>query len=113
MDYINQFYENLNIYYSLIVYDGDPPHDLITELEYEDFPVVLLRDIGALNYYVENHRMFVIHKSQLNELVFTRHNDLTEFNIIFCINNAGFDSVLNVLETNKPSSAENIFITVI
>ena len=111
MDIIDIFYTNLNIYYSLLIYDEIPPYDLIKELEINDYPVSLIPNISKLRKFERNTRMFVIKHSDLNELLFLKQNNIYQYNIIFCTNSPSFKKVHEVLSDKKPECIENVIIT--
>jgi len=119
MDFINYIYDNINVYFSLIIYDDDTePTKLektINLLTEHDYPIKYIEDIKDIKH-IENYehisaRIFAIHKDHFNELCFVKNNNMLQYNVIFCMNTPSFNSITNSLEYIKPACQENIIIT--
>lgn len=110
MNIIDEYYSNLNIYFSLLVYRSDIPYELIGELKEDNYPVVVVRDLRELDYYELNYRLFVIDIDKLGELIHAKQNCVEQYSAVFCANDT-FDDVMNLLEEKKPSCVENILVT--
>ena len=112
MEIINNFNNNINIYHSLILYNEDiPPYDLINKLKINDYSVVLLSKIDDIAQLEINNRMFVIHDSKLDELLYFKNNNIYQYSIIFCCDDRSYENVIKVLHNKKPDCVENIIIT--
>lgn len=119
MDLINNIYDNINVYFSLIIYDDDTEcaklEKLMNSLDKHDYPVKYIDNIKDIknieNYEHVSARVFAIHKDHFNELCFVKNNNMLQYNVIFCINNQCFNSIMDSLEYIKPSCRENIIIT--
>lgn len=109
MNIIDDYFSGLNIYFSLLVYRSDIPHQLVEELKRADYPVVILHDLTDLDFYEINHRMFVIDVGLFAELMFLK--GIAQYSVIFCMDDDTFDCILSVIEEKKPSCVENILIT--
>ena len=110
MNFIDEFYENLNIYYSLIIYDHDPPYDLVRQMRLNDYPVIILYNVNEIEHYEINNRVFVIDKNLLKELLFVKNNNIHEYTVMFCMNDT-FETVCEILDDSKPNSIESVYIT--
>lgn len=111
MDIIDGFYTNMNIYYSLVLYDDIIPEELVKELELADYPVVVVNKINDIEILEMNHRMFVLNINMMKELLHMKNNSLHEYSVIFCINDLSFLKTNNIMLENKPISYEKIYIT--
>jgi hypothetical protein len=111
MEIINNFNNNINIYHSLILYNEDIPYDLINKLKVEDYPIVTLSKIDDITELEINYRMFVMHDSKFNELLYFKNNNIYQYSIIFCCDDRSYDNVINILHNKKPDCIENIIIT--
>lgn len=111
METINQFYENLNIYYSLLIYYKTPPEALITELRNNDYTVAIVRDLRKLERLEMNHRMFAIQASKIDQLLFEKRNRIDEYTLWFCVDSESFEYTKNKLCEKKPDCIEKTFIT--
>lgn len=110
MEIIENIFDNINVYYSLIIYEQSIPISLIKTLEVYDYPVVTITNMNIFNEYQENYRMFVMDVNNLNELIFMKQNDLHQFNVIWCISDEVFTKVTDIIQKNKPTCYENIII---
>lgn len=119
MDLINNIYDNINVYFSLIIYDDDAEaaklEKLMNNLDKHDYPVKYIDNIKDIknieNYEHVSARVFAIHKDHFNELCFVKNNNMLQYNVIFCVNDQCFNSIMDSLEYIKPSCRENIIIT--
>ena len=112
MDFINYIYKNINIYYSLIIYDDtNIPTEFVKLLNLNDYPAKIINNIADIEEYEHNVRIFVIHVDTFNELLFIKNNSIDIYSIIFCINDNCFNYIQNALNTKKPDCHENILIT--
>ena len=119
MDFIKYIYENINVYFSLIIYDNETDitklEKTILHLEEWDYPVKYIEDIKDIKH-IEKYehvsaRIFAIHKDHFNELCFVKNNNMLQYNVIFCMNNTCFNGITDSLELIKPTCQENIIIT--
>lgn len=111
MEVIDNFYNCTNIYYSLLIYCDEKPDNLIKELETQDFPILVLDNLYMFDYHELHNRMFCMHVSKLNDLLFFKQNDISQFTVIFCYDDLSYEKVLKIIKTKKPSCEENIVIT--
>jgi esterase/lipase superfamily enzyme len=119
MDFIKYIYENINVYFSLIIYDNETDtvylEKLMNDLNIYDYPVKYIENIKDIKH-IEKYehvsaRIFAIHKDHFNELCFVKNNNMLQYNVIFCMNTPSFNSITNSLELIKPICQENIIIT--
>lgn len=110
MNFIEEYYDNINIYFSLIIYDDEPPHHLISNLKARDYPIILLNDFTDLDFTEMHHRMFVVHIDQFQELLFVKQNDIHQYSVIFCLGDT-MKHIECILLNEKPKCVENILIT--
>ena len=119
MDFIKYIYENINVYFSLIIYDNETDtvylEKLMNDLNIYDYPVKYIENIKDIKH-IEKYehvsaRIFAIHKDHFNELCFVKNNNMLQYNVVFCMNTPSFNSITNSLESIKPSCQENIIIT--
>lgn len=119
MDFIKYIYENINVYFSLIIYDNETDitklEKTILHLEELDYPVKYIENIKDIKniekYEHVSARIFAIHKDHFNELCFVKNNNMLQYNVIFCTNTLSFNSITDSLELIKPTCQENIIIT--
>jgi hypothetical protein len=112
MDFINYIYKNINIYYSLVIYDDtNTPTEFVKLLNLNDYPSKIINNIAEIEEIEHNIRIFVIHVDTFNELLFIKNNNIYQYTIIFCINDNCFNSIQNALIDKKPECHENILIT--
>ena len=108
MEFIEEYFHNLNIYYSLIVYDEQIPHDLIRQLESRDYPVCTIHDVDTID--IVNQRIFVCNLEVFGKLLFSKNNDISQFTVIFCVGSVYSDVVAHIKQS-APSCSENVLIT--
>lgn len=119
MDFIKNIYENINVYFSLLIYDDECDtvylEKLMNELNIYDYPVKYIENIKDIKniekYEHVSARIFAIHKDHFNELCFVKNNNMLQYNVIFCTNTLSFNSITDSLELIKPTCQENIIIT--
>lgn len=111
MEVVDSFFCNLNIYFSLLVYNGDPPLEYIKQLEAFDYPVVLVEHLRELEALEHHYRMFVVDVQQLNELAFIKRNNFEQYNVVFCYDRDAFDGFCRFLKDKKPSCVEKMYVT--
>jgi hypothetical protein len=107
MNIINDFNVNFSIYYSLIVYKT-LPDNLIRELKNSDYSVHVINDFDNLDFLEINNRIFFIDIDLLPELLFIKHDDISQYTIIYC--HETYEDTIKIIETNKPNCIEDILI---
>ena len=112
MDFIDNIYENINIYNSLIIYDAYQSytiHNLINELILKDYPIYHLNHpTDNLNYLENKYRMFIIPHDQFSSYIYNKKYDLTNISLILCLNK--FNYVSKILSNKDISISEDIFV---
>ena len=115
MDTIDELNDSLNIYYSLIVFSNTcnqrKKERLLQCLRTKDYAVTEVMDVQRMDSLQLRYRTFMINCDLLHELLFIKHNDIYEYNVIHCIDDIAYERVLELLEEKKPSCQENVYIT--
>lgn len=98
MDVIDQFYENINIYNSLVVYHPSSSHTInrfINAMTEKDYPVCHYDKHLDIDFQESNHRMLVIESSCFEEYLCLKERNLSNISIIICIDNESYRHVKN------------------
>jgi hypothetical protein len=113
MNIIDEYYSNLNVYYSLVLYSDETGNleDIYAALKDDDYPVAHLTSLADMENAEMNNRMFMMHHSLIRELMFMKHNDVSQFSILFCLDDDAFSNVTQVLTDLQPKTIENVIIT--
>lgn len=111
MEMIDALFENMNVYYSLLLYSGRRPDSLIRKLRSRDHAIAAIGNLRSLDLIEMNHRMFILDARRLGELLFAKSNRIDQYNLLLCVDDASFDIALSTLEARKPECIEKVFVT--
>lgn len=105
VDFINHFFENINVYRSVLLYDDvtfKRMYGIRKKLESHNFSTHLISETTLKEDYI-NHRMFICHVGTFEE--FKIKIDIESLNVIFCLNHKIYKNVLG-----KTPHGDNVFL---
>ena len=97
---LNYYFENMNIYRSVIVHDfaSDEEEGALSELRSYDFPVVKYNAVDDLNDMLD-YRMYMVEVDDMTRFVQTF--DMNTVDVIFAVGDAVFERVLEHFELEQ------------
>lgn len=98
---LDDIYENMNIYHTLIILDDDEDF-MLEELRKKDYPVCKLSNtnIDDIDDLEKSNRVFVLDIADLDIYMNAKKNDVTSITVIMCLTAKIYTDVcLKIIET--------------
>jgi hypothetical protein len=109
MDFIDYIYENINIHNSLIIYDAYNSYiidNFINNMINKNYPISHINLDKPIDFLETKYRMLVVPHTMFNEYLSLKKYDLSNINVIFCINK--YNYIIKVLSSINIVLAEDI-----
>lgn len=100
-DSVEKFYQNNNVYSSIIIHSNHNIDELIYLLKKNDYPLYNLEELYCLipHCKIENIRMWIIPENLFSNWLLVHHFNLETISVIFCIGSHSYNTINNIMHT--------------
>lgn len=114
-NFLENIYENINIYHSLIVIDDNYPDNslnmMFSELQPYDFSLMYMDNFNNLKISEYYYRIFIIRLSNFVNYIDHKDQDISNINLILAFNDLVYKKIVQYLKSSKNVNiAEKLYI---